>query len=109
MRVFIQANGVVVVALDQPIRSQRLHRPRHAFGGLRAVVDEIAEAQNLVNVRFGGQHCLQCGPVAVNVRYEQDFHDSLPCHISLPGRSHQHEAISSESVRRRQIPLPSVN
>jgi len=103
-RLFAQSDGAVVIALNQPVRRECFHRPLHALGGLRAVVDQIAKAQNLIGVRLGLQHGLKRRPVAVDVGEEQNFHDSLPIYLCLVGVISP-EAVSARAAR--QTPLPA--
>ena len=70
LRVFIPAKRPVVIALDNTVGLAQRHCPRDTLGGLGAVVDQVAEAEDLVGVRLRGQNGLQGGPVAVNVGYD---------------------------------------
>ncbi len=62
------------------VRRIQPHCPRHALSGLRAAIDQIAKAKNLIGIRLGGEHRLKRRPIAVDAGKNQAFHTAL-----LPG------------------------
>ena len=74
-RAFVHCDRAVMIALHQPIGGKSLHGPFHAFDGLRTIVDQVAEAKDLVNVRFwaASTAAWERRPVAVKCRTEAGF------------------------------------
>ena len=72
--IFIARNAPIVIALDEPRNWHLLYRPLNAFDRLRAVIDQVAQAENLVCVFLSLQDRPQGRPVRVNVRENEKFH-----------------------------------
>jgi hypothetical protein len=47
----------------------------HATEGLRSIIDEIAEAKNLIRIGLRFEHGLEGRPVGMDIGYDQELHD----------------------------------
>src|ERR1700751_5070693 len=89
-RILFESDAPVVVSSDKDGFAPFFHCPGDTGCRFRPIVDEIAETQNFIGVRFGFEYRVQSRPVTVNIRKNQELHSCLPRHLCFRfGRSHQ--------------------
>ncbi len=87
----IHTQRTVMIALKENPRRKSISGPCDTFNRHGAVIDQVAEAEDLGEFGFSFQNSAECRPVAVNVGYDEHFHNSLPIHVCF-GRNYQPEA-----------------